>query len=432
MRLTDHISLGVLTAQFPRASVERVLAETARQSVRERALPAHVMVYYVIALGLYAEVSTQDVLRCVVEGARWLGDPITTDLPSKSAISQARTRLGDAPVAALYRDVVAPIATVGTPGAWYRGWRVMSLDGTTLDVGDTAENAVAFGRPASARGVNATGAFPQVRLVGLLENGTHVLTSVQLGSYATAERTLALSALPGLTPEMLCLADRGFLSFALWRAACATGAALVWRAPATVTLPILERYADGSYRSELRWNQRSSDGDRTPQPVRVVTYTLPNGPTPSTRYRLVTSILEPARAPAAELATLYHERWEIESAFDELKTHLRGARRVLRSKTPDLVRQEVWGFLLAHFALRALMHEAALGALPRARDPDALSFTHTLQVTRRTLPHVAAIPPSGRASTALGAAGHPRRAARATRQLESRPRRAPRRQTEDE
>ena len=198
------------------------------------------------------------------------------------------------------------------------------------------------------------------------------------------------------------------------------------------SLPILERYADGSYRSELRCNQRSSDADRSSQPARVVTYTLPNSPTPSTRYRLVTSILEPARAPAAELAALYHERWEIESAFDELKTHLRGARRVLRSKTPDLVRQEVWGFLLAHFALRALMHEAALGALPRARDPDALSFTHTLQVTRRTLPHVAAIPPSGHAPAAPGAAGHPRRRTRAGRQLESRPRRAPRRQTEDE
>ena len=432
MRLTDHISLGVLTAQFPRALVDQMLADTARQSVRERALPAHVMLYYVIALALYAEASTQEVLRCVVEGARWLGDPITTDLPSKSAISQARTRLGEAPVAALYRAVVAPMATVGTPGAWYRGWRVMSLDGTTLDVGDTAANVMAFGRPASARGVNATGAFPQVRLVGLLENGTHALTSVQLGLYATSERTLARAALAGLTADMLCLADRGFLSFALWRAACATGAALVWRAPATVTLPVLERYADGSYRSELRWNAATGETDRTPQPVRVITYTLPSGRTPGTRYRLVTSVLEPARAPAGELATLYHERWEIESAFDELKTHLRGARRVLRSKTPDLVRQEVWGFLLAHFALRALMHEAALGALPRARDPDTLSFTHTLQVARRTLPHVAAIPPSGRAAAPTSAPRDPRRAPRAHGQLQSRPRRAARRQAQDE
>ena len=397
MRLTDHISLGVLTAHFPRELVDQVLFETERVSARERALPAHVMVYYVIALALYADVSTQEVLRCVVEGARWLGDPTTTDIPSKSGISQARTRLGAAPLAAVYRAVVAPIATAGTPGAWYRGWRVMSLDGTTFDVGDTAANTRAFGRPASSRGVNATGAFPQLRLVGLLENGTHVIADAQLGAYGTSERALAAPVLDALTGDMLCLADRGVLSFDLWQRAARTGAALLWRVPSVFTLPVLERFADGSYRSALRWNTSCTSTDRTPQAVRVITYTLPaGGATPSRRYRLVTTLLAPSRAPATELATLYHERWEIESAFDELKTHLRGARRVLRSKTPALVEQEAWGFLLAHFALRALMHEAALGALPRARDPDTLSFTHTLRVARRTLPHVAAFPPSGR------------------------------------
>lgn len=190
-------------------------------------------------------------LRCVVEGARWLGEPSDAALPTKSAISQARIRLGAAPLEALYRAVVA---TAGAPGAWYRSWRVMSLDGTTLDVGDTAVNAAAFGRPASARGVNTTGAFPQIRLVGLLENGTHAITAAQLGAYGTHERVLAVDVLAGLTGEMLCLADRGFLGFDLWRTAAATGAALVWRAPATVTLPVLERSADGSYRSALRWN----------------------------------------------------------------------------------------------------------------------------------------------------------------------------------
>lgn len=394
MRLTDHISLGVLTTQFPRELVEQVLVETARVNVRDRALPAHVMVYYVLALALYADVSTQEVLRCVVEGARWLGEPATGAVPTKSAISQARLRLGAAPLAALYQAVVAPIATAGTPGAWYRGWRVMSLDGTTLDVGDTAANAQAFGRPASARGANATGAFPQLRLVGLLENGTHVIAQAAFGAYRTSERTLAAPVCAALTGEMLCLADRGFLSFDLWRDATATGAALLWRAPASVTLPVLERLADGSYRSVLRWNAGCASPDRTAQAVRVIEYTLPGAPGPRTRYRLVTSLLEPARAPATELATLYHERWEIETAFDELKTHLRGAQRVLRSKTPELVQQEAWGFLLTHFALRALMHEAALGALPRARDPDTLSFTHALHVARRTLPHVAAFPPS--------------------------------------
>ncbi len=396
MRLTDHISLGVLTAQFPREVIDQVLFETERVNAQERALPAHVMLYYVIAMALYAEVSTEEVLRCVVEGARWLGDPTTADLPTKSAISQARSRLGAAPVEALYRATVAPMATAGTPGAWYRGWRVMSLDGTTLDIGDTAANAAAFGRPASARGANATGAFPQLRLVGLVENGTHVLTDAQLGAYGTSERVLAAPVLDALTGDMLCVADRGFISFDLWQRAARTGAALLWRVPSVYTLPILERFADGSYRSALRGNSSCTSADRTPQAVRVITYTLPGGPTPARRYRLVTTLLSPERAPATELATLYHERWEIESTFDELKTHLRGARRVLRSKTPDLVYQEAWGFLLAHFALRALMHEAALGAFPRARDPDSLSFTHTLRVARRTLPHVAAFPPSAR------------------------------------
>ena len=432
LRLTDHISLGVLTAQFPMELVEQVLFATERFSERERALPAHLMVYYAIALALYAEVSTREVLRCVVEGARWLGDPTPGMMPSKSGISQARTRLGAAPLEALYRRVVAPVAVAGTPGAWYRGWRVMSLDGTTLDVGDTVANARAFGRPGSARGVNATGAFPQVRLVGLLENGTHAICAAELGAYHTSEIALAAIVVPRLTREMLCLADRGLLGFDLWHAAAATGAALLWRAKATFTLPILERFADGSYRSALRWNASCTTVDRAAIPVRVIEYTLPGVPSAEPSYRLVTTVLDAARAPAAELAALYHERWEMETAFDELKTHLRGAQRVLRSKTPELVEQEAWGFLLAHFAIRALMHEAALGALPRARDPDTLSLTHTLQVTRRTLPHVAAIPPSGRATTAARAPAHSGRTARGARQLESRARRAPRREAEDE
>lgn len=432
MRLADHISLGVLTAQFPLELVEQVLVETKRVSERERALPAHLMVYYAIALGLYADVSTREVLRCVVEGARWLGDATALRMPTKSGISQARTRLGAAPLEALYRAVAAPVAQEGTLGAWYRGWRVMSLDGTTLDVGDTVANARAFGRPGSSRGANATGAFPQVRLMGLLENGTHAICGAELGPYRASEAALAAAVVPRLTREMLCLADRGLLGFDLWRQAAATGADLLWRAGATFTLPLLERFPDGSYRSELRWNSCCRSRDRTPLPVRVIEYTLPDVPTAAASYRLVTTVLEPARAPAAELAALYHERWEMETAFDEFKTHLRGGQRVLRSKTPALVRQEVWGFLLAHFAIRTLMHEAALGALPRARDPDTLSFTHALRVTRRTLPHVAAIPPSGSSAPSAGPPPRARRVTRGARQLESRPLRAPRRQAQDE
>ena len=433
IRLADYISLGVLTASFPLETVQTVLARTGRESERERELPAHVMVYYAIALALYADVSTREVLRCLLEGVRWLGDAAPEDEPTgKTGISKARTRLGASPLEALYREVVTPVASDGTPGAWYRGWRVMSLDGTTLDVSDTDANARAFGRPPSARGANTTGAFPQLRVVGLLETGTHVITGAQLGPCATSEVRLAAAVVPYLTREMLCLADRGLLGFDLWRTAAATGAALLWRAGVTFTLPILERFADGSYRSELRWNASCQSGDRTPVSVRVIEYTLPGVPRAKASYRLVTSVLEPARAPATELATLYHERWEMETAFDEFKTHLRGASRVLRSKTPELVRQEAWGFLLAHFALRALMHEAALGALPRARDPDTMSFTHALRVTRRTLPHVAAIPPSGPRAATAGSPNDSSRAPRRGGQLQSRPRGAPRRQAQDE
>ena len=430
MRLADHITLGVLTTQFPRELVEQVLFETERVSERERDLPAHVMVYFAMALALYPDVATREVLRCLVEGARWLGDPVRPRIPTKSGISQARSRLGAALLEALYRAVVAPVAVEGTPGAWYRGWRVMSLDGTTLDVSDTPENARTFGRPGSGRGVNATGAFPQLRLVALVETGTHALCAAQLGDYHTHEVPLAAAGVvPALTGDMLCLADRGFLGFDLFQQARATGAALVWRAKASHGLPVLEPLPDGSYRSELRWNSHCRSPDRTPIPVRVVAYTLPGTTDASVVYRLVTTILEPDRASAEDLARLYHERWEIETAFDEFKTHLRGGQRVLRSKTPDLVRQEAWGFLLAHFALRALMHEAALGALPRARDPDTLSFVHVVRVTRRTLPHLAAIPPSGPAPLARRT---PARTARGNRELQPRVPRAARAQAQDE
>lgn len=402
-RLSDYISLGVLSSRFPREVVDDVLTTTGRATQRHRELPAHLMVYYAIALSLYPEVSTREVMRCLIEGFRWLGDAgVGVEPPAKSGISQARSRLGALPLESLYQRTVAPIATPATPGAWFRDWRIMSLDGSTLDVADTQANAQVFGRPKSSRGANETGAFPQLRLVGLVETGTHVICGAALGDYGTSEVTLATEIVPRLNDTMLCLADRGFLGFDLWRKAADTGAALVWRASAAFKLPVLKSLPDGSYLSELRWNRSCKSEDRRAIPVRVIRYTLPGVPGAEAEYRLVTNILDPDQAPALELAALYHERWEIETAIDEFKTHLKGAQRVLRSKTPELVRQEAWGLLLAHFAIRALMHEAALGAEPRPRDPDTLSFTHAVRVARRTLPHFAAIPPSAPAAHVPG------------------------------
>jgi hypothetical protein len=389
VRLSDRISLGVIARAVPPVRVRQVLAETGRASERERDLPAPVMVYYAIALALYMGSSTREVLRCLLEGLRWLWGAEAVKVAGKSGISQARSRLGEAPLHRLYVTVVQPIATRASKGAWYRNRRLVSLDGSCLDVADTEANRAAFGVPGASRGESA---FPQLRFVALVENGTHVLFGARLGRYAEGETTLAHKALAALRPDMLCLADRQFFGHALWQAAAASGADLLWRVKHNLRLPREAVLADGSYLTTVY----PSDKDRRHRAggvrLRVVEYRLEGLADAEPLYRLVTTILDPAQAPAAELATLYHERWEIEGALAELKTQLRGARVVLRSKTPELVRQEFWGLLLAHFAVRGLMHEAALRA---DEDPDRLSFSHAVRVVRRKVPLFAALPPSG-------------------------------------
>src|SRR5688500_8014261 len=394
VRLSDHISLGVVARAVPPVRVRQVLAETGKASARERDLPAQVMVYYAIALALYMGSSTREVLRCLLEGLRWLWGAEAVRVAGKSGISQARTRLGEGPLRRVCEQVVQPVATRATKGAWYRRWRLISLDGSCLDVADTEENRTAFGRPEASRGASA---FPQLRFVALVENGTHVLFGDRLGSFAEGATTLAHAALPALQPGMLCLADRQFFGHALWRESAATGADLLWRVKRNLRLPREAVLADGSYLTTIYPSEKDRRHKAAGVQVRVVEYRLEGVTDAEPLYRLVTTILDPAAAPAAELAALYHERWEIEGALAELKTQLRGARVVLRSKTPELVRQEFWGLLLAHFAVRGLMHEAALRA---DEDPDRLSFLHAVRVVRRKLPQFAALSPSGQAHPA--------------------------------
>jgi hypothetical protein len=398
-RITDYISLGVIAKTFPPETVRTVLAATRTASRRQRDLPAHVVVYYVIALALYMQSSTREVLRCLLEGVQWLRGPsATVKVAGKSGISKARTRVGWQPLQQLHDQLVHPIAIPATKGAWYRRWRLVSLDGSTLDVADEAANAQAFGRPAASRGASA---FPQLRFVALVENGTHVLFGTRCGPYAVGETTLAAEVLAGLHPGMLCLADRLFFGYTLWTQAAATGAALLWRGKQNLRLPCEQRLPDGSYLSRISPSEQDRRHGRQGVGVRVIEYQLAGVPGAEPVYRLLTTILDPAAAPAADLAALYHERWEIETAFDELKTHLRGARIVLRSKTPDLVRQEFYGLLLAHFAVRGLMHEAALTA---GEDPDRLSFLHTVRVIRRKLAGFVALPPGGPDRVSCGGA----------------------------
>ena len=388
-RLTDYISLSVITSAFAEKAIRAALAETGRSSVRERELPAQVVMYYVIAQALFMRVSQREVLRCLLAGVRWLFGPrVRVKVTGKSGISQARSRLGWEPVKQLHDAVVKPIAVKQTRGAWYKNWKLVSLDGSTLEVADTKENQETFGRPGVSRGSSA---YPQIRFVSLVENGTHVLFGTAMGSYATGEVTLAKAVLKRLQPGMLCLADRNFLGYELWRQAQATGADLLWRGKKHLRLAREAELPDGSYLSRIYPSQRDWRKNTKGIRVRVIEYTLEGVPEAEPSYRLVTTILDHRVAPAAELAALYHERWEIETALDELKTHLRGAQVVLRSKTPDLVKQEFYGFMLAHFAVRGLMHEAALKA---DEDPDRLSFLHAVRVIRRKLSTFGAIPPS--------------------------------------
>jgi hypothetical protein len=388
-RITDYISLGVLAKTFPFPVVQAVLDRTGTASIRQRALPSHVVVYYVIALALYMQSSYREVLRCLLEGVQWLlGPGARVRVAGNSGISQARTRVGWQPLQQLHDEIVHPIAVSDTKGAWYRTWRLVSLDGSTLDVADQAGNTKVFGRPAASRG---TSAFPQLRLVALVESGTHVLFGTQMAGIATGETTLADRVVPWLRAGMLCLADRLFYGYALWTRAAATGADLLWRVKKNTRLPCEQRLSDGSYLSRIYPTAKAQRQGRQGVVVRVIEYTLDGVPGAEPLYRLLTTILEPAAAPAAELAALYHERWEIETALDELKTHLRGARIVLRSKTPDLVKPEFYGLLLAHFAVRGLMHEAALQA---QEDPDRLSFLHAVRVIRRQIARFTSIPPS--------------------------------------
>lgn len=380
------MSVGVLTRVFPPDLVDEVIADAGRTEKRHRTLPARVMAYFAIGMALYSEGSYEDVLSQLTDGLSWAsGWEQSFTPPSKSAIFQARARLGHEPLAALFAKVAKPLATPQTPGAWLAGRRLVAIDGTCLDVADTTDNDEFFGRPGVNKGEKS--AFPQARLVALAECGTHAIFDAELGPYTSSEPALAEDLLGRLQPGMLLLADRGFTSYALWRKAISTGADLLWRAKTGLRPEHLQTLDDDSWLAQIRL---STDKSAEPITVRVIDYTVEDGRDNPESYRLFTTITDPTVASATELAAAYVQRWEIELAFDELKTHQRGPRTVLRSKSPDLVRQEIWGHLCCHYAIRSLMADAALHA---GHDPDRVSFVAALRITRQTVAHQGAFPP---------------------------------------
>lgn len=389
--------MGVLTRVFPADLVDEVVSAHGRKEKRSRLLPARVVVYFVLALALFGQESYEEVIRRLVGGLRFCSAwSQAWAFPSRSALSQARGRLGEEPVQALFERVAVPLATPGTPGAWLGRYRLMAIDGLVLDAADTAENEEAFGRTRGPAG--STSPFPQVRLTALAECGTHALVAANMGAVARSEHDLAKQLLDRVEPDMLVIVDRGLPSYRLFTDLITREAAALFRVSAQYRLPRLQSLPDGSYLSVLVRPDTGQDVHRdyrsrlAKDPAaaaeylrargalcRVVEYTVEGAPT---TFRLITSILDPDAVAAHELAAAYQQRWEIELIFDEIEVHQVAGRRVLRSKSPQMVRQEIWGILLTHYAVRHFMHEAAERA---DLDEDRLSFLTALRIIRHQI-----------------------------------------------
>ncbi len=392
-RLSDVVSVGVLTRVFAPELVDEVIAQAGRTEVRHRSLPARVMAYFSIGMALYSQGSYEDVYAQLTDGLSWASRwQESYSPPSKSAISQARVRLGSEPVAALFARVAAPVGRPDTAGGWLAGRRLVAIDGMCVDVADSPANDEFFGRAGVSKGEKA--AFPMARVVALAECGTHAIFAASVGTYKQSEAELSESLLTHLDQSMLLIADRGFFSYALWRKVSQSGADLLWRARTDRGAPTprhVKDLPDGSWLADLRQTHSAQARRTDPIRVRVIDYTIDDGREHPGTYRLFTTILDPDEAGAIELAAAYGCRWEIEVAFDELKTHQRGPRTVLRSKSPDLVLQEIWGHLCCHFAIRSLMADTAAHT---GHDPQRLSFVAALRITRQSIAHQGDFSPS--------------------------------------
>jgi Insertion element 4 transposase N-terminal len=402
----DQVSIGVLVSSIPRDVIDVAVAAHGVGAKRsDGTLPAHVVAYLTMGLCLfpdddYTEVATKvtgSLSRFGCWNASW-------KVPTSSGISQARKRVGAQVMADVFEGVAQPVAKRSTRGAWLRRWRLLAIDGFDADVPDTEANAAEFGYAGS--GDNRS-AFPKVRVVAIAECGTHAFLAAEVDAYSVGEKTLAGRLYPRLRRDELLTADRNFYSFDAWSAAVRTGAALLWRAPTQLRLPVVEVLADGTFTSvvinpKVRGARREKiiasaragedlDPDQA-HPVRVIEYDVPDraGNGTGELIVLLSTIVKLADARADELAAAYHDRWEEETANDQLKTHLRGPGRVLRSRLPELVRQEIWAWLSVHYAVAVLVTRAAEAA---DMDPDRISYTRTLRLVRRSATGTAAFPP---------------------------------------
>jgi Insertion element 4 transposase N-terminal/Transposase DDE domain len=410
-RWTDQVSLGVLAWSVPRDVIDDAVAAAGRQAKRsDGKLPPHVMVYFTMAMALFADEDYEEVAARLAGtlglwgcwDARW-------GPPTSGGITRARERLGFEPLQDIFARVAVPVADQLTRGAFLGGWRLMAMDGFEWDAPDTPGNAAAFGYAGKDPGEADRPAFPKVRVVSVSECGSHAVVDAEIGGVAgkgAGEQSLARRLYRRLERDWLLIADRNFYNWADWCAAADSGAALLWRVKSDLTLPVLEMLPDGSYRSALvnpriggKARQALIDAARAGEkpgqdkarPIRVIEYDVPDreGDGTGELIALITTITDPRQAPAPLLAQAYHERWEHETGNDQLKTHLRGPGRILRSRSPDMARQEIYGYLLTHHAISALICQAATEA---DIDPDRVKFTRTVRIARRAT-GPAAFPP---------------------------------------
>lgn len=395
--MTDQISFGLLASAVPRDVIDTAVAVTGRSARRsDGKLPPHVMMYFTMALALFADEDYEEVITRLSETLlSWNCWDDGWSVPTSGGITQARQRLGFEPLAQVFEQVAVPVAGSLTRGAWLGQWRLMAIDGFEWDVPDTPANASAFGYAAGT----GRSAFPKTRVVTISECGSHAMVDAEIGPISgkgSGEQSLAARMFARLDPDWLLLADRNFYSWPGWMAAARSGARLLWRVKSDQRLPVLAVLADGSVRSVLinpRIRGQAArqalvqaaragcelDPDQAAA-VRVITYEVPDRAGDGERITLITNIADPTAAPATVLAEAYHQRWEHETGNKQIKTELRGPGRVLRSKSPDMVRAEIYGYLLAHYAISALICQAATEA---DIDPDRIKFVRTVRLVRR-------------------------------------------------
>jgi len=369
-----HLGMGVLALCFPMSEVKKIIRECGKEEKRVRDLPASVAAFYVVALSLFPGIGYQDVLGWLISGLRWLGSGMFR-ISGKGALSAARQRLGETPLRLMHERMVAPASDIGLTGSFWKGLHLVAIDGSTLALQDTPANAAAFGRPSNQYG---TAAYPLARFAAVAEVGTHIIFAAEIGTYNDSEIKLAERLIPRLKPGMLCLADRLFPGYELWKAACGSGASLLWRAKASLALEKIQTLPDGSWLAKW-YPSRGRSRKSAWHTVRVVEYKLVGVGHSDEIYRLITNVTDAEFASAEELAMLYPQRWEVELSIKENKQILRHGQVTLRSKTPELVRQEFWGMLLAHYLIRKMIVQAAVRC---KEDPDGISHKACVEIVK--------------------------------------------------